>query len=67
MGLAERDGRLKAVVILNIEKNTLRDLVPDKWSRVLGHLADELVSYSLLSGDGFTHGLVHGAKEDSYY
>ena len=68
MGLAERGGNMKAVVIPNVKKDTLREVV-------LAHVepgsvvsTDELYSYNLLTGDGYTHGTVkHGRKEYAHY
>lgn len=64
MGLAEREGRMKAVVIPNVRSETLRSVVMDNVESGATVSTDELYSYGLLAGDGFTHGRVkHGAKE----
>ncbi|HEX7779936.1 MAG TPA: IS1595 family transposase [Vicinamibacterales bacterium] len=68
MGLAERDGRMKAVVIPNVKKDTLRAVVLDNVEPGTVVSTDELYSYNLLTGDGFEHGSVkHGAGEYSRY
>ena len=68
MGLASRDGQMKAVVIPNVKKDTLRDVVIENVEPGSVVSTDELVSYNLLAGDGFTHGVVkHGAKEYAHY
>jgi transposase len=67
-GLAERGGNIKAVVIPNVKKDTLRNVVLDNVEPGSVVSTDELVSYGLLSGDGFKHGVVkHGAKEYAHY
>lgn len=68
MGLAEREGRMKAVVIPNVKKDTLRAVVLDNVEPGAVVSTDELYSYNLLTGDGFEHGSVkHGAGEYSRY
>lgn len=68
MGLASRDGNMKAVVIPDVKKDTLRNVVLDNVEAGSVVSTDELVSYNLLTGDGFTHGVVkHGAKEYAHY
>ncbi|WP_421991018.1 IS1595 family transposase [Qipengyuania sp.] len=68
MGLAEREGRMKAVVIPNVKKNTLRDVVLANVEEGATVSTDELYSYSLLTGDGYSHGAVkHGRKEYTWY
>lgn len=68
MGMAERGGNMKAVVIPNIKKDTLRGVVLDSVEPGSTISTDELVSYGLLSGDGYVHGVVsHGRKEYAYY
>lgn len=68
MGLAERDGRMKAVVIPDVKKDTLRSVVLDNVEVGSVVSTDELVSYNLLTGDGFEHGVVkHGKKEYAHY
>lgn len=68
MGLAERDGRMKAVVIPNVKKDTLRDVVLANVEKGATVSTDELYSYNLLTGDGYSHGAVkHGRKEYTWY
>lgn len=68
MGLKERDGRLQTEVIPNVKKETLRGVVAKHVETGAVVSTDELVSYGLLEGDGYTHGQVkHGAKEWAYY
>jgi transposase-like protein/predicted RNA-binding Zn-ribbon protein involved in translation (DUF1610 family) len=68
MGLAERNGRMKAVVIPNVKADTLREVVLKNVEPGATVSTDELYSYGLLTGDGFKHGRVkHGAKEYAYY
>lgn len=68
MGMKERGGRVAAQVIPDVRKDTLRDVVLQNVEPGSVVSTDELVSYGLLAGDGFTHGAVkHGAKEWSYY
>lgn len=67
-GLKERGGRLVAESIPNVKKVTLRGQVLRKVEPGSIVSTDELMSYGLLTGDGYTHGMVkHGAKEWSYY
>jgi transposase-like protein/predicted RNA-binding Zn-ribbon protein involved in translation (DUF1610 family) len=68
MGLAERDGRMKAVVMPDVKKDTLRDVVLANVEVGSVVSTDELYSYNLLTGDGYTHGAVkHGRKEYAFY
>lgn len=68
MGLASRDGNMKAVVIPNVKKDTLRDVVLKNVEAGSTVSTDELYSYNLLTGDGYQHGVVkHGKKEYAHY
>jgi transposase len=69
MGMVERGGgRMAAKVIPDVQMKTRRDVVLKNVEPGSVVSTDELMSYGLLSGDGFTHGSVkHGAKEWSYY
>ncbi|MBA3895772.1 MAG: IS1595 family transposase [Sphingomonadaceae bacterium] len=68
MGLVSRDGPMSAVVIPNVKKDTLRDVVLAKVEPGSVVSTDELYSYGLLTGDGYQHGTVkHGAKEYAWY
>jgi transposase len=61
MGLVSREGPMKAVVIPNVKKDTLRSVVLDNVEPGSTVSTDELDSYNLLTGDGFEHGAVkHG-------
>lgn len=68
MGLKERDGRMTTEVIPNVRKDTLRNVVLENVEPGSVVSTDELMSYGLLTGDGFQHGTVkHGTKEYAYY
>lgn len=68
MGLVERGGNTIATVIPNVKKATLRDVVLDNVTPGSIVSTDELMSYGLLTGDGYRHGTVqHGKKEWSRY
>lgn len=68
MGMVERDGRMAAEVIPDVKKATLRDTVNRNVERGATVSTDELMSYGLLTPDGYKHGAVkHGAKEYAFY
>lgn len=68
MGLAERNGRIRAKVVPNVKADTLRKVVLDNVEPGSLVSTDELVSYGLLTSDGYEHGRVkHGAKEYAHY
>lgn len=68
MGLIEREGRTVTKVIPNVKKATLRDVVLDHVEPGSIVSTDELMSYGLLTNDGYQHGTVsHGKKEWSYF
>jgi transposase-like protein len=68
MGMKQREGRLQTEVIPDIKKATLRDVILRNVEPGSTVSTDELVSYGLLTGDGYRHGVVkHGSKEWSYY
>jgi transposase-like protein len=68
MGLAERGGKIATQVIPDIKKATLRGVVLENVEPGSIVSTDELMSYGLLTGDGYKHGMVkHGSKEWSYY
>lgn len=68
MGLASRDGKMKAAVIPNIKMETLRGVVLDNVEVGSTVSTDELYSYNLLARDGYKHGVVkHGKKEYAHY
>jgi transposase len=59
---------MKAVVIPNVKKDMLRDVVLDNVEPGSVVSTDELYSYNLPTGDGFKHGVVsHGKKEYAVY
>lgn len=62
------EDRLNTEVIPDIKKATLRDVILRNVAKGSTVSTDELMSYGLLTGDGYTHGVVnHGRKEWSYY
>jgi transposase len=64
MGLKERGGNIIAEVIPNIQTSTLRNVVLRNVEEGSTVSTDELISYNLLKGQGYTHGAVkHGAKQ----
>ena len=68
MGMAQRGGDIRTVVIPDVKKPTLRGVVLDNVEPGSAVSTDELMSYGLLTGDGYTHGAVkHAAKEWSRY
>lgn len=68
MGLVERGGAMKAEVIPNVKRETLRDVVLANVEPGTVVSTDELYNYNLLTGDGYEHGAVkHGAREYAYY
>lgn len=67
-GMKERGGRMTTEVVPDVKKATLRDATLRNVEPGSVVSTDELMSYGLLEGDGFTHGQVkHGAKEFAYY
>jgi transposase len=68
MGMKERDGRLRAQSIPDVKQVTLRDVILRNVAPGSTVSTDELMSYGLLTGDGYRHGVVkHSAGEWSYY
>ena len=68
IGVKERGGRMIAGTIPNIKMATLRGVVLDTVESGTTVSTDELMSYGLLTGDGYRHGQVkHGAKEYVHY
>ncbi len=64
MGLKERGGNIIAEVIPNTQHQTLRNVVERNVEAGSTVSTDELYSYNLLKGAGYTHGAVkHGAKQ----
>ena len=67
-GMKEREGRMATEIIPNVKKQTLRGATLRNVEPGSVVSTDELMSYGLLTGDGYTHGQVkHGAKEFAYY
>jgi transposase-like protein len=67
-GMVERGGRIKTEVVPNVQMQTLREATLRNVEPGSVVSTDELMSYGLLTGDGYTHGQVkHGAKEYTYY
>jgi transposase-like protein len=63
MGMKEKGGRLRAEVIPNVKKDTLRGVVLENVEAGSTVSTDELMSYGLLTDDGYRHGRVaHGEK-----
>jgi transposase-like protein len=68
MGLKERGGAIRAVVIPNVKKETLRGVVTQQVAKGATVSTDELMSYGLLTDDGYKHGRVkHSAKDWAHY
>ena len=68
MGMVERGGRMAAEIIPDVKLATLREVTLRNVEPGSTVSTDELMSYGLLSGDGYAHGAVkHGAKEYAYY
>ncbi len=62
MGMKERGGRLATAVIPNVKKATLRDAILRNVEPGSIVSTDELMSYGLLTSEGYVHGAVkHGA------
>ena len=68
VGFKERDGDIRAQVVPNASKDTLKALVKDNVEPGAIVSTDEFASYGLLAPDGYKHGVVkHGVKEYAYY
>lgn len=68
MGMKERGGDMRAVVIPNVRKATLRDVTLRNVEAGSVVSTDELMSYGLLEGDGYVHGTVtHSEGDWSHY
>lgn len=64
VGMKERGGRIETKIIPDVKKATLRQVVLDHVEKGSTVSTDELSSYNLLKGDGYTHGAVdHSRKE----
>lgn len=63
MGMKEHGGKLRTEVIPNVKKDTLRGVVLENVKPGSVVSTDELMSYGLLTGDGYVHGRVtHSEK-----
>jgi transposase-like protein len=68
MGMKQEGGPLVAKVIPDVKKPTLRAVVNENVEKGSVVSTDELMSYGLLTGDGYIHGAVkHSAKEWTHY
>lgn len=68
MGMKEKGGRIRAEVIPNVKMSTLREVVTRNVETGSVVSTDELMSYGLLTGDGYKHGqVVHSQKIWKYY
>jgi len=68
MGMKERGGRMETAVIPNVKRETLRGVVKQNVEAGSIVSTDELISYGLLTPDGYEHGAVkHSAKEWAHY
>jgi transposase-like protein len=68
MGMKERGGDLRTAIIPNVKKSTLRDVTLRNVKPGSAVSTDELMSYGLLTDDGYRHGTVtHSEKDWSHY
>jgi transposase len=68
MGMKQRGGRIVARVIPDVKKATLRGVVLKNVAPGTVVSTDELMSYGLLTGDGYVHGTVkHGQKDYAHF
>lgn len=68
MGMKERGGDIRAVVIPDAKKQTLRNVVLENVKAGSVVSTDEFTSYGLLKDDGYVHGTVrHSIKNWKYY
>lgn len=68
MGMKERGGKMRAEIIPNVKMDTLRNVVLRNVEKGAVVSTDELMSYGLLTSDGYQHGRVqHSAKEWANY
>jgi transposase len=66
-GMKERGGRMATEVVPDVKKATLRSVVSERVEPGSIVSTDEFMSYGLLEGDGYKHGIVnHSAKEWAY-
>jgi transposase len=68
MGMIEDGGNIVTQIIPDVKKATLRGVVNANVEKGSVVSTDELMSYGLLTGDGYIHGAVkHAAKEWTHY
>lgn len=68
VGMKERDGDIRAQVVPNAKKDTLRTVAKNNIAPGSIVSTDEFVSCGLLVPDGFKHGAVqHGTGEFAFY
>lgn len=68
MGMKERGGNFRTVVIPNVKKPTLRNVVLRNVKPGSIVSTDELMSYGLLADDGYVHGTVtHSERDWAHY
>lgn len=68
MGMIEEGGNLVTQIIPDVKKPTLRAVVNENVEKGSVVSTDELMSYGLLTGDGYIHGAVkHATKEWTRY
>jgi transposase-like protein len=68
MGVIEEGGNLVTQIIPDVKMPTLRKVVNENVAKGSIVSTDELMSYGLLTGDGYIHGAVkHAAKEWTHY
>lgn len=68
MGMIEEGGNIVTQIIPDVKKSTLRAVVNANVEKGSVVSTDELMSYGLLTGDGYIHGAVkHAAKEWTHY
>lgn len=67
-GMKERGGKMATEIVPNVKKITLRDVTLRNVAEGSTVSTDELLSYGLLTDDGYEHGQVkHGQKQYAFY
>ena len=64
VGMKERGGPIQTQLVPNVKKATLREVVSERVEKGSTVSTDELMSYGLLTGDGYQHGQVKHAEKD---
>ena len=68
MGMKEREGRIQTEIVPDVRKPTLRAAVNANVEKGSIVSTDELLSYGLLTDDGYIHGTVkHGQKQYAFH